>query len=79
MPDEVAIIINNWTTQRRCVVLPRPIIYKTNSRLVVQQRDQSDSTAEVDQLCFISVFNVIKLTKYVKINDKITVLSVLPL
>ena len=38
----------------------------------VEQRDQRDSTAAVDQLCFISVFNVIKLTKQVKINDKIT-------
>ena len=37
-----------------------------------RQRGQRDSTAAVDQLCCISVFKVIKLTKYVKINYKTT-------
>ena len=118
MPDEVSIIINHWTTQRRegpiisdnghleghypihghlrnkYILNQLLILYinrvkivrgflqvtaeRTNSRLVDEQRDRRDSTAEVDQLCCISVFKVIKLTKYVKINDKITH-SALPL
>ena len=41
-----------------------------------RQRGQRDSTAEVDQLCFSSVFN---LTEYDEINYKSPTLSVWPL